>query len=219
VEVPSNTCIPGVRLILIEDVDVAETDGEGNVVVGGDGEPQTTTMPRITWTSAAVGCDDRPTCNPLTGPGQSGYVRVRTGMSLVVGYANPLTGESAFEFDVTPAVVGSDIAELDEDALREVRVVPNPYIMQSVYEQETGQRRIMFTNLPPEGRIRIYTAAGQFVQQMSWGPENLVGNGDLFYNLRTVEDNLMSAGLYLFVVEDTSPGGKAKKLGKFIIIR
>jgi hypothetical protein len=218
--VPSNTWIPGLPLILIEEVDVAETDGGGQVLLDADGEPQLSTVPRVTWMSAVVGCDNRATCNPVRGPGQDGYVSVRPDMSLVVDYANPLTGESLFEFDVIPPIVGEDITADFRDGLRDVRVVPNPYIMYSVYEQETGTRRILFTNLPPEGRIRIYTAAGQFVQEMTWEPEDLVGNGDLFYNLRTREGNELSAGLYLYLVQATGPaGGNAKKLGKFIIIR
>lgn len=220
VPVPTDSWIPGVRLILIEDVEVAQTDAGGSVVTDADGEPQITTVPRVIWTSAVLGCEDRSTCNPVTGPGQSGYVSIRRDMSLVVGYANGLTGESRFEFEVTPPISGTDIAPLNANSLDAVRVVPNPYIMYSVYEQESGTRRIMFTNLPPEGRIRIYTASGQFVQQMTWGPGDLMGNGDLFYNLRTVEDNEMAAGVYLYLVEATGPvGGNAKKLGKFIIIR
>jgi hypothetical protein len=174
----------------------------------------------VTWTSAVLGCPDRSTCNPVTGPGQDGYVTIRSGMTHEVYYANALTGESRFDFDLMAATLGTDIEPLSGNALDAVKVVPNPYIMYSVYEQETGTRRIMFTNLPPEGRIRIYTASGQFVQEMNWGPEDLMGNGDLFYNLRTVEDNEMSAGVYLYLVEATGPtGGNAKKLGKFIIIR
>jgi len=220
VEVPSDTWIPGLPLILIEEVDVAETDGGGQVLLDADGEPQLSTVPRVTWMSAVVGCDNRATCNPVRGPGQDGYVSVRPDMSLVVDYANPLTGESVFEFDVIPATVGEAVTALGADGLRDVRVVPNPYIMYSVYEQETGTRRILFTNLPPQGRIRIYTAAGQFVQEMTWEPEDLLGNGDLFYNLRTREGNELSAGLYLYLLQATGPaGGNAKKLGKFIIIR
>ncbi|MGD8700012.1 MAG: hypothetical protein PVJ43_12015, partial [Gemmatimonadales bacterium] len=220
VAVPANSWIPGVPLILIEDVEVAQTDGGGGVVTDSDGEPQITTTPRVTWTSAVLGCANRSTCNPVSGPGQDGYVTIRNGMSLVVDYANGLTGESRYEFDIVPQVLGTDIAPLGGDALEAVKVVPNPYIFYSTFEQESGTRRIMFTNLPPEGRIRIFTASGQFVQEMNWGPEDLMGNGDLFYNLRTVEDNEMSAGVYLYLVEATGPtGGNAKKLGKFIIIR
>lgn len=220
VPVPENTWIPGVRLLLIEDVDVAQTDEGGAVVLGPDAEPVLTTLPRVTWASAVIGCADRPTCNPVRGPGQSGHVSVRSEMSLVVEYANPFTGESVFEFDVIPARVGREITALGKDALRDVRVVPNPYIMFSRYEQEAGARRILFTNLPPEGRIRIFTASGQFVQEMAWEPEDLSGNGDLYYNLRSREDTELAAGLYIYVVEATGlVGGGAKKFGKFIIIR
>ncbi|MGD8867132.1 MAG: hypothetical protein PVI01_05870 [Gemmatimonadales bacterium] len=219
VQVPAGHWIPGVRLILIEDVEIAQSSN-GDVSTGSDGEPQITTTPRVIWTSAVLGCGNRSTCNPVTGPGQDGYVSIRNGMTLAVEYAAGLTGESRYEFNLTPARTGNDIDRLSGNSLDDVKVVPNPYIFYSVYEQESGTRRIMFTNLPPEGRIRIYTAAGQFVQQMEWGPEDLMGNGDLFYNMRTVEDNEMAAGVYLYLVEATGEnGGNAKKLGKFIIIR
>lgn len=220
VPVPMNTWIPGTPLILIGEVDVAQTNGNGQVNLGSDGEPVTTTIDRVTWASAMLGCSDRPTCNPVSGPGQSGYVSIRPDMSLLVDYANPMSAESVFEFDVTPPVVGSDITSLGPEGLDNVRAVPNPYIFFSRFEQESGSRRLMFTNLPPEGRLSIFTAAGQFVQRMDWGPGDLSGNGDLFWNLRTREDTEVAAGLYLFVVEATGPvGNGARKLGKFIIIR
>lgn len=220
VPVPADTWIPGTRLFLLEDVDVAVTDAGGQVVTGADGEPQLTSVPRVTWSSAVLGCSDRATCNPVTGPGQSGHVSVRNGMSLLVEYVNPVSGESVFDFDLIPSTTGSEITDLGPDGLNNVRVVPNPYIILSAYEQESGQRRLLFTNLPPQGRLSIFTVAGQFVQQMTWGPGELLGNGDLFWNMRTREDAQVAAGLYLYVVEATGEAGRgAKKIGKFIIIR
>jgi hypothetical protein len=100
--------------------------------------------------------------------------------------------------------------------------VPNPYILYSNYEQSaTNEQRIMFTHLPPEGVIRIYTVTGQFVQQVRWTPEDLRNNGDLYFNLLTREGTLMASGLYLFTVRATGTAGAARreKVGRFIIIR
>jgi hypothetical protein len=69
--------------------------------------------------------------------------------------------------------------------------------------------------------IRIYTAAGQFVQQITWTPQQLGGTGDLYFNLLTREGTLMASGLYLFTVEGRGESGGAtrRKVGRFIIIR
>lgn len=79
----------------------------------------------------------------------------------------------------------------------------------------------MFTNLPPRGLIRIYTATGSFLQEIEWTEDQLAGNGDLFYNLRTHEGNELAAGLYVFVVKATDPvsGATRSHTGKFVIIR
>ena len=101
-------------------------------------------------------------------------------------------------------------------------VVPNPYLFYSSFEQSTAnEHRVMFTHLPPQGHLRIYTATGQFVQQIKWTPADLNGNGDLYFNLLTREGTLMASGLYLFTVESTGQGavGRRKKVGRFIIIR
>jgi hypothetical protein len=69
--------------------------------------------------------------------------------------------------------------------------------------------------------IRIYTAAGQFVQQLTWTPEVLNGSGDLYFNLVTREGTLMAGGLYLYTVEasGTTGGARRQAAGRFIIIR
>jgi hypothetical protein len=59
------------------------------------------------------------------------------------------------------------------------------------------------------------------VQQITWTPDDLRGNGDLYFNLLTREGTLMASGLYLFTVRATGDAGSAKreKIGRFIIIR
>jgi hypothetical protein len=222
VAVPASTWIPSVPMVLIEDVELASTNAQGEVVTGADGRPTLRTEPRVTWRSARLSClaPSIATCNPVRGRGQSGFVDARPGMALEVHYAGGFSAESEYRFALEPAVVGRDIAALGPNGLADVRVVPNPYIVMSTYEQERDSRRIMFTNLPPEGRIRIFTAAGRFVQEITWVPEQLDGNGDLFYNLRTREDTELVGGLYLYVVEALGTAGNgSRKIGKFIIIR
>ncbi len=79
----------------------------------------------------------------------------------------------------------------------------------------------MFTHLPPTGSIRIFTVSGQFVQELTWGPEDLARNGDLFWDMKTRENRDLAAGLYIYVVEATNPadGGRLTKTNKFVVIR
>jgi hypothetical protein len=78
----------------------------------------------------------------------------------------------------------------------------------------------LFTHVPPRGRVRIYTVAGQFVQLLRWGPNDLNGQGDLRLYLLTREGNEFGAGLYLYVMEAMDEAGNSLgvKRGKFVII-
>jgi hypothetical protein len=83
---------------------------------------------------------------------------------------------------------------------------------------------VLFTNLPATGTLRIYTVAGQFVQQITFTPDDLEGAGDLFFNLRTREGSDMASGLYLWVLNAPSDPTNAtstplRAAGKFVIIR
>jgi hypothetical protein len=82
-------------------------------------------------------------------------------------------------------------------------------------------RRLMFVGLPPRGMIQIFTASGQFVQQLLWEPHDLRGHGDLFWDMQTREGTEIAAGLYVFAVQARDPesGRELKKIGKFIVIR
>ena len=105
-----------------------------------------------------------------------------------------------------------------------VRVVPNPYIMFSKWQVAStslNDARLLFTHLPPRGVIRIYTVSGQFIQQLTWEPEDLAGNGDLFWDMRTREGTDIAGGLYIFLVSADNPadGKRLQKTGKFAVIR
>jgi hypothetical protein len=231
--VPDAFWVAGEPLVFLEQVEFAATNPDGSVQLDGSGLPVTVSRLMVTWDEAVVGCDDpRPTCNPVSGPRLAaipGFVEVRpnnspgypNGWDLNAVYMNPFTSESRFEFAKYPGYTGSAITRVTQTQLDSVLVVPNPYIGRSAYEVEGAVRRLMFTKLPPSGTIQIFTASGQFIQRLTWLPEDLAGNGDLFWDMETREGNLIASGLYVFVVETNSPdtGEYLKKLGKFIVIR
>jgi hypothetical protein len=224
VSVPADQWVPGTPLILVEDVDVADTTGSGAVVVDANGRIVTHPEKRVTYSRFTIGCQSpRQTCNPVTGTGGTGYVRVRPQQVLHLRFYNPYTAESELAFVIEPPLIGEALTSVRARDLDAVRVVPNPYVVQSSYEQAVGEneRRLMFSHVPPQGVINIYTAAGSFVQRITWTPDMLNGTGDLFWDMRTREGYAIGPGLYLFTVQATGSAGdaKRKKPGRFIIIR
>jgi len=222
VEVPSDQWVPGDRLLFLETV-TQDSMVDGRVVVDAAGNPIRITRPVVTIANAVLNCgSSQPTCNPVIGDGQTDYLDVTEGLKLRVHYANPFDPRTVMDITVTGSLAGADILERGEiTSLDNVRVVPNPYLMYSRYETSIQERRILFTNLPPRGTIRIYTATGSFVQQITWTENDVGATGDLAYNLRTHEGNELASGLYIFRVEarDPATGRVRSKIGKFVVIR
>jgi hypothetical protein len=182
--------------------------------------------------TAILGCNSavwtRLTCNPveLNSPGASGYIENAAQQTLYFQYLQTITAETEYEFNLASAVRGEDVIATDNyDAIRasldSVKVVPNPYVMYSEFATSGGTDRVIFTHMPPNGVLRVYTVTGQFVQKINWGPNDLNGNGDLFFNLRTREGNEMGAGLFLFVLtaKDENGGEIGTARGKFVLIK
>jgi len=149
--------------------------------------------------------------------------------ALHVRYYVGFDATSEFVLQVTAPRVAGLAAEKVRDALANVRVVPNPYLVTSLTD-DGPTRRIMFTGLPASGRIRIFSLSGQFLQELRWNEGDLSrpgagaqlsAQGDLYYNLRTLEGNLLASGLYLYVVEALDADGKVigRKQGKFVIVQ
>ena len=214
---PHDAWVPGDTLIFIE------RQGQNG-----------TGLQRVTFNRAVIGCDQakfvRLSCNPVYpntrgAPPLTTYLPAVSGQTNTFAYFTPITAASSFTIAATAPVSGTGLTGQPaaiRSGLGAVRVVPNPFIMLSQYgpNAERGQR-LMFTHLPPRGIIRIYTVAGQFVQQITWDEANLGGNGDLTWNMRTREGNVLAAGLYIYVLTatDASGGTIASRTSKFVVIR
>jgi hypothetical protein len=235
VAAPTDKWVPGDRLYFIETVrELAKNaTGQDTIILSG-GVPDSADFNRVTWGPAMLGCDVPAgtfTCNPVSGRGGSGYTAVHPNANYQVIYYATLGDLLTIDLNVTPDVAGTDVAMVTEGDLGLVNVVPNPYVMFSQYEQVDNIKRLMFTGLPARGTIRIYTASGQFVQQLTWTESDLERNctatvstsacqstGDLSWNMRTREDLEVGPGFYIFVVSTDIGGSKKEKLGKFVII-
>lgn len=225
-EVPETTWIPGDELYFLETVELDSTGTSGGVVLDGSGRPIKTHRLVATFAPALLSCpaSARDRCNPVDGTGSTDdWVTNRPGQNLAVFYNVPYQLDSRLTFAVRGPVTGHDViaARADISAqMDSIHAVPNPFILHSAYQTSGIERRLMFTHLPPEGVLRIFTVSGAFVQEIPWGPSDLAGNGDLFWDLRTREGYEVGSGLYVFVVEAVNPAtfGKVKKIGKFVVI-
>ncbi|WP_158514731.1 hypothetical protein [Gemmatimonas phototrophica] len=189
--------------------------------------------PNATSSGTRTNTFDQQTCNPLVintrgATPTGGYLPVAANWSQFFELTKTFDPRSVKALVATPF---SSANEITKETLSKISVVPNPYIVRSDVDDVTPANRtsvgnIVFTGLPDEGTLRIYSVSGQYLQELKWTASDLLrsGNnstsGDLAYNLRTREGIDLGSGLYLFVVTATGERGKNQvHRGKFVIIR
>lgn len=119
-------------------------------------------------------------------------------------------------------------------------VYPNPYYYGAAWEGRSNfqeeSRKLIFANLPARCVIRIYTAGGDFIDEIEhdenydgsdtrWfrtfgaedAGENRFSGGEHAWDLLSIESQIISRGLYMFSVEDLDSGESYN--GKFVIIK
>lgn len=104
----------------------------------------------------------------------------------------------------TFTIEGAEVSASQISAeLEKIKVVPNPYIVSSLFEPEFGElrreplRRIQFINLPPECSIYIFTVDGDMVKRIEHNSDNGTENWDL----RTESGREIAPGIYVYVVK------------------
>ncbi len=129
------------------------------------------------------------------------------------------------------------VEDMDED---QPFAYPNPYYYGAAWEGQSNfqeeSRKLIFANLPERCVIRIFTAGGDFIDEIkhdqsyngsdirwfsTFGAEdpddNQFSGGEHAWDLLTSESQIISRGLYLFSVEDLDSGKTHS--GKFVIIK
>jgi len=126
---------------------------------------------------------------------------------------------------------------MDEEAIGEemdkIRVVPNPYVVTNTMEgavanwDRNQRRQIMFTHIPAQCKIRIFTVSGVLIDEievnnMLESRENVwdfnsQANGTAHWDLRSKEGLEIAAGYYIYHVESKVTGDV--KIGKFAVIK
>ena len=95
-----------------------------------------------------------------------------------------------------------------------VKVVPNPYIVNSgPFNEEFYKKRMRFTRLPAQCTITIFSISGEKVRELHHDDAN---DGNLWWDLRSYNNQEIAPGLYIYVVE--TPSGD-KKVDKFAVVR
>lgn len=108
-----------------------------------------------------------------------------------------------------------------ENEMDAITVVPNPYVATNDMEPVVSnwflnqRRKLMFTHLPAQCTITIFTVSGVFVDEILVNNDN--DNGVAHWNVETSEGLEVAAGMYLYHVKSDLTG--AEKIGKFAIIK
>ena len=118
---------------------------------------------------------------------------------------------------LTMTTVPAHLLRPSGNLLGEVRVVPNPYDIQSRKWQfgEVGPYdRIMFYGIPPTCRLRIFSEDGALI----WEKLHTNGSGDEFWDSKTSSNQIVVSGIYILYVEVTEDTyAKEDKIAKYDI--
>ena len=100
------------------------------------------------------------------------------------------------------------------ESFEDIRVVPNPYHISSRDFQYgvSAPDRLMFLNIPPKCKIRIFTERGDLIDTI----EHTDGSGDEAWNSITSSRQVIVSGLYIAHFEVP---GEGSTIRKFTVVR
>ena len=141
------------------------------------------------------------------------------GDTIYISITKPFRGgelADIFSFETLSACVDS---KDEKKEMREIAVVPNPYVCAASWEQNhnrigRGPRNIDFINLPQRCTIRIFSFSGDLVKTIEHNSG--IDNGAESWNLRSKDGLDVAFGVYFYHVE--SPG-VGEFIGKFALIK
>ena len=155
--------------------------------------------------------------NPVEGDLQHIYNVPQAGDTAYVFIEKPFLAQDVYEFTTIPSHVDDDLAKFD---LKNVKVVPNPYLGasgfegQNIYTTGRGDREIQFRRLPANCTIRIYTISGELVRTLQH--EAVMNDGQEAWDLLTKDNLSASYGIYIYHIDAPGIG---THIGKFAIVK
>jgi hypothetical protein len=115
----------------------------------------------------------------------------------------------------------SEQQKQNAEDLDKVKVVPNPYIVTNAMEPAVRnvylnqRRRLMFTHIPAQCSIKIFTISGYLVDEIE--VNNKPTDGIVHWDLLTREDLQIAPGIYVYHLKSHNTG--KEKMGKFAVIK
>lgn len=125
----------------------------------------------------------------------------------------PLSTKDIFEFTTKGLTAEAQTVDLDK-----IRVVPNPYYVRAIWDENQYNQWIEFRHLPSECTIRIFTVAGTLVRTIHKEP-GATGTSEEYggtaqWDLRNTHGVKVASGLYIYQVESEY----GDKVGKLAIV-
>ncbi|MCF7824655.1 MAG: hypothetical protein K9N35_10845 [Candidatus Marinimicrobia bacterium] len=136
-----------------------------------------------------------------------------------IGFKRPFWSTDTIRFTTKLDTVVDVVAEAF--TMDSIKVVPNPYVGTNAMEGAVRNRylnqprRIMFTHLPAQCTIRIFTSSGVLIKTLE--VDNIASNGSMHWNLLTDENLEIAAGMYIYHVESEESG--REHIGKFAVLK
>ncbi len=138
------------------------------------------------------------------------------GDTLKIRITKPFRNGDVYSFSTSVASVATPPPDT---SLANIRVVPNPYVVQSTLEAPVtsgifgrGERKISFINVPMGAKISIFTARGDHVRTLYQDGST---SGTVSWDVKTKENLDVAYGVYFYIVESTI----GKKTGKIAVIK
>lgn len=133
----------------------------------------------------------------------------------------PFTSADEYRFTIGENNVPkwTSTLQIPEDRLKDIRVVPNPYVVTHIGERQaygpnSSMNELHFINLPRWSRIKIFNVSGQLVDQFE--VINSLDNDRYVWNMRNRFGELIPYGVYIYYVDAPGIG---QHTGKFAVIK
>jgi hypothetical protein len=108
--------------------------------------------------------------------------------------------QDKYTFDIKGSYINQDLLQTE---ISNIKVVPNPYLVSSLYEPEYGElrkeplRQIQFINLPNECTIYVFSVAADLVKTIYHSSNN----GTESWDLKAEGGREIAPGIYIYVVK------------------
>ncbi|MEW6193564.1 MAG: hypothetical protein AB1521_00230 [Bacteroidota bacterium] len=136
-----------------------------------------------------------------------------------VNFTRPYYANDSVSFTIKEPV---NVVETEiKQNLNKIKVVPNPYIATNMMEEAfsnpylSQRRQLLFTHLPAECIIKIFTTSGVLVRELI--VENSADDGTTHWDMLTKEGLEIAAGIYVFHVKAKVTGDEF--IGKFAVVK